>query len=88
MKKHFTTNLIMTEKEEEQFKSNKICWICENLIEDEKVRDHCHITGKCRGGTHWCCNINLQSTKKVLAIFQNLRDYDSDLFFYELKNLM
>ena len=32
----------MTEKEEKQFQSSNICWICEKLIEEEKVRDHCH----------------------------------------------
>ena len=74
----------MTE-EEEQFQSSNICWICEKLIEDEKVRDHCHITGKFRGTAHWSCSINLQLTKKVPVIFQNLKGYDSHLIFYELK---
>ena len=64
MKKHFNKNLIMSEKEEEQFKSSNTCWICEKLIDDddEKVRDHCHVTGKFRGATPWSCNINLQLT--------------------------
>ena len=74
----------MTE-EEEQFQSSNICWICEKLIEDEKVRDHCHITGKFRGTAHWSCSINLQLTKKVPVIFQNLKGYDSHLRFYKLK---
>ena len=57
MKKHFQKNLIMTENEEEQFQSCSTCWICEKLIDDdnEKVRDHCHVTGKFRGTTHWSC---------------------------------
>ena len=76
MKKHFNKNLIMTEKEEEQFQSSNICWICEKLIEDEKVRDHCHITGKFRGAAHWSCNINLQLTKNVPVIFHHLRSYN------------
>ena len=68
MKKHFNKNLIvMTEEEEEQFQSSNTCWVCEKLIEDEKVRDHCHITGKFRGAAHWNCNIlYLQLTKKFL----------------------
>ena len=51
MNKHFNKNLIMTEEEEQQFESSNTCWICETLIDDdsEKVRDHCHITGKFRG---------------------------------------
>ena len=83
MKKHFNKNLIMSEKEEEQFQSSNICWICKNLIDDddEKVRDHCHITEKFRGATHWSCNTNLQLTKKVPVIFHNLRGYDSHLIF-------
>ena len=56
MKKHFNKNLIMTEKEEEQFQSSNTCWICEKLIDDEKVRNHCHITATFRGAAHWSCN--------------------------------
>ena len=87
MKKYFNKNLIMIE-EEEQFRSSNICWICEKLIDDddEKVRDHCHVTSKFRGAAHWSCNINLPLTKKVPVIFHNLRGYDSHLIFCELKN--
>ena len=86
VKKHFNKNLILSEEEEEEFQSSKTCWICEKLIEndDEKVRDHCHITGKFRGAAHWNCNINFQLTKKVPVIFHNLRGYDSHLIFCEL----
>ena len=85
MKKFLNKSLIMTE-EEEEFQSSNTCWICEKLIEDddEKVRDHCHITGKFRGAAHWSCNINFQLTKKVPVIFHNLRGYDSHLIFNEL----
>ena len=56
-KKHCNKNLIMSE-EEDEFQSSKTCWICEKLIDDddEKVRDHCHVTGKFRGAAHWSCN--------------------------------
>ena len=87
MKKHFNKNFIMSE-EEEQFQLSNVCWICEKLIdhEDEKVRDHCHVTGKFSGAAYWSCNINLQLTQKVPAIFHNLRGYDSHLIFDKLKN--
>ena len=46
--------------EEEQFQSSNMCQICEKLIDDddEKVTDHCQVTGKFRGVAHWSCNIN------------------------------
>ena len=86
MNKHFNKNLIMTEEEEKQFQSSNTCWICKKLTEndDEKVRDHCHITGEFRGAAHWSCNINRELTKKVPVIFHNLRGYDFHLIFCEL----
>ena len=84
MKKHFNKNLIMSAEEEEQFEKSEICWICNKLIDDNKVRDHCHITGKYRGAAHWNCNINLKKSKKLPIIFHNLRGYESHLIFKEL----
>ena len=75
----------MSAEENERFELT-ICWICSKLIEnsDDKVRDHCHISGKYRGAAHWSCNINLKITKKVNAIFHSLTGYDSHLIFKEL----
>ena len=84
MKKHFNKNLIMSLKEEEQYEKAEICWICNKLIENDKVRDHCHITGKYRGPAHWKCNINMKISKKFPIIFHNLRGYDSHLIIKEL----
>ena len=47
MKKYFNKSFIMSYEEEEQFQSSNMCWKCKKLIDDdddEKVRDHCHIT--------------------------------------------
>ena len=76
----------MSEEEEHLFQQSNSCWICKKLIDndDEKVRDHCHVTGKFRGAAHWSCNINLQLTKKAPIIFHNLKGYDSHLIFCEL----
>ena len=90
MNKHFNKNLIMSEEEEHLFQESNSCWICKKLIynDEEKVRDHCHITGKFRSAAHWNCNLNFQLTKKVLVIFPiNLRGYDSQ-FLMSLINLM
>ena len=75
----------MSEKEEHLFQQSNSCWICKKLIDNdkEKVRDHCHVTGKTKGAAHWDCNINFQLTKKVPVIFHNLSSYDSHLIFNE-----
>ena len=50
IKKHFSKNLIMPEKDEQRFQSDNKCWICNELfdVRNNKVRDHCHVTGKYR----------------------------------------
>ena len=65
----------MSAEEEKRFQLTNSCWICDKLfdVEDDKVRDDCHITGKYRGVVHWSCNINLKLTKKIPVIFHDLR---------------
>ena len=54
MKKCFNKNLVMSEGDEERFQLRNKCWICNKLFDvgDNKVRNHCHITGKYRGSAH------------------------------------
>ena len=85
IEEYFNKNLIMTEEEENLFQKSNNCWICKKIInnDEEKVRDHCHVTGKFRGAAHQNCNVNITLTKKVPVIF-HLRGYDSHLIFNEL----
>ena len=70
MKKNFNKNLVMTTLENKKIERSNICWICGKLIGfDEKVRDHCHITGKYREYAHWSCNIGHKLVKKFLSYF-------------------
>ena len=86
MRKYFCKNLITSAEKNELFEMTNICWICDKLIEntDNKVRYHCHFTGKYRGAGHYSCNINLKITKNVPVIFHNLKGYDSHLIFKKL----
>ena len=72
--KNTKKDIIMTKGNEEDFKNNKICRFCEKSIESDKVRDHCHLTGKNRGSAHSICNINVtqQQTNIIPFIFHNL----------------
>ena len=76
----------MTEEEENLFPKRHRCSICKKLIDndEEKVRDHCHVTRKFRGAAHKICNINFQLTKKVRVIFHNLKGYEGHLIFNKL----
>ena len=44
----------MSAEDEEKFQLSNSCRICNKLfdVEDDKVRDHCDITGNYRGSTH------------------------------------
>ena len=86
MEEYFNKNLIMTGEEENLFQKSNNCWMCKKFInnEEEKVRGHCHVTGKFRGAAYRNCNVNLKLTKKFPVIFHNLRGYDSHLIFDEI----
>ena len=52
----------------------------------DKVRDHCHVTGKFRGAAHNKCNLKLRIPRKLPIIFHNLQGYDGHIIFKELNN--
>ena len=94
----------MTRQDEEAFQSSIECHICERrfrakdllTLEDgvtimNKVRDHCHITGKYRGAAHQHCNLkwSLSSEKmKIPVVFHNLKGYDCHLIMQKLGRLI
>ena len=85
---YFKTNLELeiTPQEEESFQLAEECWFCENPLDDTKVRDHDHLTGKYRGAAHNICNINCKqkSSSFVPIFFHNFSGYDCHLIFEEL----
>ena len=79
--------MIITEEEEEQFKQASDCWICRkklNLV--DRVRDHCHYTGRYRGAAHNICNLKYSKPNNISVFFHNLTGYDSHLFIKKLNN--
>ena len=59
------------------FNSAKDCHICHKELGDDRVRDHCHITGKFRAAAHNDCNVNYKLRHRIPVIFHNLRGYDA-----------
>ena len=72
IKNHFNKKLIMTKADEENYNNTNTCWIYTAEITENKVRDHCHITGKFRGVPHKKCNSLLRIPKQLPVIFHNL----------------
>ena len=87
--KNTKKDIIMTQEDEEENRNNNICRFCERNIESDKVRDHCHLTGKYSGPAHNTCNIYVKqkvSNFMPMAI-HNFSKYDCHMFFKKLVDL-
>ena len=86
--KNTNKDIIMTEEDEEDYGNNNICRFCEKGIIDNKVRDHCHLTGKNKGVAHNTCNINVTQDQSnfIPFVFHNFSNYDCHMFFKKLVN--
>ena len=82
-------DIIMKQEDEEDYKNNNICRFCEKEIVSDKVRDHCHLTGKYRGPAHNTCNINVKQKDSnfIPFAFHNFSNYDCHMFFKKLVDL-
>ena len=77
--------MIITKEEEEEFKQASNCWICRKLLNlEDRVRDHCHFTGRYRGAAHNKCNLKYSKPNNISVFFHNLTGYDSHLFIKKL----
>ena len=77
--------MIITKEEEEQFKQATHCWICGNISNmQDRVRDHCHFTGRYRGAACNKCNLKYSKPNYISVFFHNLTGYDSHLFIKKL----
>ena len=77
--------MVITAEEEEQFKQASNCWICHKKLNlEDRVRDHCHYTGRYRGAAHNICNLKYSKPNNISVFFHNLTGYDSHLFIKKL----
>lgn len=81
-------NMIFTSEDKKCFDGNNNCHICKRYIKNlrDKVRDHCHATGRFIGPAHNICNLN-RKEKPIMKIFaHNFSGYDSHLIIEKLDN--
>ena len=76
--------MIFTEEDIKHFYNASDCWICGEELGNDRVRDHCHFTGRYRGPAHNKCNLKYRKPKNISVFFHNLSGYDSHLFIKKL----
>ena len=76
--------MIFKIQEQQQYEKETKCWICKGELNNDRVRDHCHFTGRYRGAAHNSCNRKYKKPNFTPVVFHNLSGYDSHLF---IKNL-
>ena len=76
--------MIFNEEDRKQFNKASDCWICREYLGNDRVRDHCHFTGRYRGPAHNSCNLKYRKPKSISVFFHNLSGYDSHLFIKKL----
>ena len=74
----------ITDEEEKEFNKATDCWICGEYLGNDRVRDHCHFTGRYRGPAHNRCNLKYRKQNNISVFFHNLVGYDSHLFIKKL----
>ena len=72
--------------EKKFYEKQKVCYICKkefctdkNYEKEfklkQKVRDHCHYTGKFRGAAHSICNLRYKIPREIPVVFHNGSTY-------------
>lgn len=79
--------LPLTEAELKNFTESQFCYLCNKLLFEDRVKDHCHLTGTYRGAAHSYCNLQFKLPNFLPVFFHNLSGYDSHLFIRELGEL-
>jgi len=76
--------MTFTKAYEKQYNRAFRCHICDGDLGDDRVRDHCRLTGTFSGAAHNGCNLNYKVLKFIPVMFHNLSGYDSHLFIKHL----
>ena len=72
-----------TDEESSSYEKRKVCYVCRKVFSSnddnevglnekyQKVKDHCHYTGKTGGAAHDVCNLRYKTPKEIAAVFHN-----------------
>ncbi|XP_015510307.2 uncharacterized protein LOC107217324 [Neodiprion lecontei] len=75
----------LTADQKAEFNNSSTCHICEReILWEEKVKDHCHLTGNYLGPAHKDCNLKRQDSRAVPIVFHNLSGYDAHFLIKDI----
>ena len=85
----------LTDSENKFYEEQEVCHICQKeFCHDknektkfklyQKVRNHCHYTGKCRGAAHSICNLKYKVPLEIPLKIHNGSKYDYHFIIREL----
>ena len=79
-------DIIMTNKDEEDYRNKNVCRFCQKNYNSDKFRDHCSLTGDYRRSAHSKCNINVTKDQSnfIPLSFNISSNYDCHMFFRKL----
>ena len=66
---NFKRKMVLSDEGRFEFNNAAYCWIWKSSINNDKVRDHCHLTGKYRGAAHYICKLQFKKPKFIPVIF-------------------
>ena len=84
--------ILLTDKENKFYEKQKVCYICKKEFSTDdddnkkyqKIRDHCHYTGKVRVAAHSIFNLRYKTPKEIPVVFHNGSTYYYHFIIEEL----
>ena len=85
----------LTDSDNKFYEEQKVCHICKKEFcydekeknkfkQYQKIRDHCHYTGKFRGAAHSICNLRYKAQQEIPVIIHNGSKYEYHFIIKEL----
>ena len=68
----FPKSMVMTMHDKTAYDNSTLCHICNEEFGKDRVRHHCHLSGKCRGAAHEICKLKIQDSKVLPSCISQL----------------
>lgn len=80
--------MIFDDNAKRAYEGATVCYACKRGFNNDKVRDHCHFTGRYRGALHSDCNLKFGFRNLTIPVFaHNNSGYDSHMLVKRLADM-